>query len=434
MLRLPVTGTFALVLASLLLVAAAPARAHQSSIAYSEIAVDGRDLDYTLQIASTDLYEAIGIDKDRPVTRSEVEAGRARLFDYLAAHLHVREGQSFDKSDCPAEPGGLEFIDKEGGFFAAAKLHFRCPRTVEKASIRYDLFFDLDPRHQGIARVTFAGDDEGKERQQIFRDSARTVEISRDLSVWDHARDYLVLGIEHIFTGYDHIAFLFGLLAVCGAHGLRRGARRILGVVTAFTLAHSVTLISSALGFITLPSRLVEPAIALSIVYVGVENLVQPEPRHRWLLTFGFGLIHGFGFASVLKEIGLPSKGVWLSLLSFNVGVEIGQLAVVAAVLPLLSMIARPRPLSAMAARAGEWLLVAFAAAATFLLFRAFHAAGVPLAVVVFVGAPLLYGLGRRYGYDRVVRLGGSAVISALAAFWFFERVNEHALLRGILG
>src|SRR5262249_52185453 len=141
---------------------------------------------------------------------------------------------------------------------------------------------------------------------------ARTVTARRDLTAWDHARDYLALGVEHIFTGYDHIAFLFGLLVIAGAAGLRRGARQGLAVVTAFTLAHSVTLIASALGFLALSPRLVEPAIAVSIAYVGVENLVVARPRLRWLITFGFGLVHGFGFASVLREIGLPSRGLLL--------------------------------------------------------------------------------------------------------------------------
>ena len=367
------------------------------------------------------------MERDRPVTRDEVSAGRERLFAYIDSHVHV-EVRSADGSGipCKAIPGDLSFIEKVNGFFAAAHLTFRCPRAIEEASIRYDLFFDLDSRHQGIARIAFGS---GEGREQVFRADARTLPIRRDLSLWDHVRDYLLLGVEHIFTGYDHIAFLFGLLVIAGAHGLRQGARRILAVVTAFTLAHSVTLILSALGLVTISSRVVEPAIAVSIAYVGVENLVNPTPRFRWLLTFGFGLIHGFGFASVLREIGLPSRGLLLSLVSFNVGVEIGQLAVVAAVLPLLSLVTKRDRL-----RLWEILAAVAGALATFTLFHHFDVSPVPLGILVFVGAPLLVGLGRRYGYDRVVRIGGSSVIAALAVMWFFERVLGRSVFGGWLG
>jgi hypothetical protein len=402
---------------------ASPALAHQSSVAYSDLVVSGREVACTVQISSRDLYEAVGVDRDREVTRAEVEAGRAQLFAYLLGHIHVAEGPA----DCPGEPGELTFVDKLDGFFAAAHLTFRCPRAIERATVRYDLFFDLDARHQGIARIAF-GDEEG--REQVFTAAARTVELRRDLGVWDHVRDYLVLGVEHIFTGYDHIAFLFGLLVIAGAGGLARGAREVLKVVTAFTVAHSLTLISSALGWVAIGSRLVEPAIAVSIAYVGVENLVQPHPRRRWLLTFGFGLVHGFGFASVLREIGLPSKGLLLSLLSFNLGVELGQLAVVAAVLPALALVvegARGAPPPARVVVAAAAILIAGFLSTLFGVERG------PLLGVLLAGS-LLVDAGGQAGYDRAVRIGGSIAITLLATFWFFERVAGRALFGGALG
>jgi hypothetical protein len=405
------------------LLAAAPARAHQSSVAYSDLAVNGRELAYTVEISSRDLYEAVGVQSDREVTRAEVEAGRERLFGYLTAKIHVRSGGA----ECPSSPGDLEFRDKLDGFFAVAHLAFACPRAIERATVRYDLFFDLDPRHQGIARIDFG---DGEEREQVFRETAREIELRRDLSVWDHVRDYLVLGVEHIFTGYDHIAFLFGLLVIAGAGGLGKGAREVLKVVTAFTLAHSITLIASALGAVTLPSKIVEPAIAVSIAYVGVENLVLPRPRRRWLLTFGFGLIHGFGFASVLREIGLPEKGLLLSLVSFNVGVELGQLAVVAAVLPALALVvdgARRTPsLSALGVAAVATLLAGA-------LSTWFGVGREPLTLVV-MAALVLIDCGGMLGYDRAIRLGGSTLITVLAILWFFERVCGRMLWGGALG
>ena len=145
---------------------------------------------------------------------------------------------------------------------------------------------------------------------------------------------FLRLGIAHIWTGYDHLLFLFGLLLVC------RSFRSIIGIISCFTLAHSITLALATLGIVNLPSSLVEPAIAASIFYVGVENLARrgAEPKGRWALTFGFGLIHGFGFASALRELGIGSNGhgIAMPLLTFNLGVEIGQVTIAAIVLPIV--------------------------------------------------------------------------------------------------
>jgi hypothetical protein len=147
------------------------------------------------------------------------------------------------------------------------------------------------------------------------------------------------LGVKHIFEGIDHLAFLLALLLVGGT------LRRVLLMVTAFTVAHSLTLGATALGFITLEAgaaRWVEALIALSIIYVAVENLVLRQHRHRALITFLFGLVHGFGFASVLRGYGL-GEAVVSGLLGFNLGVELGQAVVVAALLPLVRM-AQRRP------------------------------------------------------------------------------------------
>jgi hydrogenase/urease accessory protein HupE len=145
---------------------------------------------------------------------------------------------------------------------------------------------------------------------------------------------FLRLGIAHIWTGYDHLLFLFGLLLVC------RSFRSIVGIISCFTVAHSITLALATLRVVNVPSSLVEPMIAASIVYVGVENLVRrgAEPKGRWALTFGFGLVHGFGFASVLRELGVGANGHSLAmpLFTFNLGVEVGQVTIAAIVLPVV--------------------------------------------------------------------------------------------------
>jgi hydrogenase/urease accessory protein HupE len=145
--------------------------------------------------------------------------------------------------------------------------------------------------------------------------------------------NFLILGAKHILTGYDHLLFLFGLLLAV------RGLASSLSIITSFTIAHSITLAAATFNLAQIPSRIVEPLIAASIVYVGIENLLRSgAPKARQLVTFGFGLIHGFGFASVLREMGIGegAGGVALPLLSFNVGVELGQLVIAAAVLPIV--------------------------------------------------------------------------------------------------
>ena len=177
-------------------------------------------------------------------------------------------------------------------------------------------------------------------------DAAKAISPTREARAGDPARArvsfwaFLKLGVEHILTGYDHLLFLLGLLVAC-----RRFSTMAL-VITCFTLAHSVTLALAALDVVSLSPRVVEPLIAASIVFVGVENLLRrDEPRWRWALTFVLGLVHGFGFAGVLREAGLGSSGAPLlvPLFSFNLGVELGQIAVAAVLLPLLWKL-RDRP------------------------------------------------------------------------------------------
>lgn len=145
--------------------------------------------------------------------------------------------------------------------------------------------------------------------------------------------DFVQLGLRHIFTGYDHLFFLFGLLLVCSRW------RQLMVIVTCFTVGHSLTLALATLNVVNLPPRLTEPLIALTILFVGAENIWRrgTEPRGRWALTLLFGLVHGFGFANVLRELGVGADGRGIAgpLLGFNLGVELGQLVFAAVVLPV---------------------------------------------------------------------------------------------------
>ena len=177
---------------------------------------------------------------------------------------------------------------------------------------------------------------------------------------------FLSLGLEHILTGYDHLLFLFGLLIVGG--GFWSAAR----IITSFTVAHSITLALATFDVVRIPTAAVEPLIAASILYVGVENLTGRNLRRRWLLTFGFGLVHGLGFASVLLELGIGAGNALIPLLAFNLGVELGQIAIAAMVLPLILRAARHRGFAVRFATAGS--LVVTLAGAFWLFERVFLA------------------------------------------------------------
>lgn len=157
-------------------------------------------------------------------------------------------------------------------------------------------------------------------------------------SLWAGSSEFIALGVKHILIGYDHIAFLLALIVI----GL--SVREVLKIITAFTIAHSITLLLAALQIVRLNSRLVETVIALSICYVALENLFRKEVNYRWLLTFGFGLIHGFGFASVLQDFIVGRSNLVLSVLSFNIGVEIGQLMIFLVLLPVLHLLKSRMP------------------------------------------------------------------------------------------
>lgn len=217
---------------------------------------------------------------------------------------------------------------------------FRCP--AGELELRYDLLFATDPDHRLFASVMGAAS-AAPRHSSVLHQHRRTLRLDgREAGL--QASSFFALGVMHILGGTDHVLFLIGLLLIIPlAHS---GARRrpllyLLQVITTFTLAHSLTLGATALGWIDLPSRAVEATIAVSICYVAIENLFWPQSPLRLPLVGIFGLVHGLGFAHVLAETPLPSEGQLLALASFNLGVEAGQLALVVALLPLGWLFAR---------------------------------------------------------------------------------------------
>jgi hypothetical protein len=217
---------------------------------------------------------------------------------------------------------------------ATVEIDFTCDASHGRLDISEDWRAFLGEHYQTLGNVrTPSG-----ERQVIFGEESRSITVDIDRTVATGWFDFVKLGIEHILTGYDHLLFLVALLATA------RGVWSVVRIVTAFTLAHTVTLSVAALGIVTIPDRIIEPLIAATIVWVALENLFAAAPdRGRWIWSFGFGLVHGFGFASALGELGLKGAALVRGLVGFNVGVEIGQLLFVAVFLPVLIGLARGR-------------------------------------------------------------------------------------------
>jgi hydrogenase/urease accessory protein HupE len=302
-----------------LLAAAAPydVHAHQTKLSSSRLALEGQEVRAELELNGIDLNVAAQLaltDAADQVLPDRLEAQKDRVFGYVLerATLSVAGGAA-----CEARP---ESIAAKGDHVVLT-LKYRCPAADRPLSYRVVLFHEVDPaaRHMVSvqARKSWIGLlGTGNPVLQIGGEPAGLGE-----TVWR----YFVSGVEHIAIGYDHIAFLLAVIV------LARRFWPLFAVVTAFTVAHSITLSLAVLEVVTLPSRLVEAAIAGSIVYVAAENFFVSDIRRRWWITFAFGLVHGFGFASVLREYGIPRDAVVPALAAFNVGVEIGQLLIVGA-------------------------------------------------------------------------------------------------------
>ena len=340
---------------------ARPAGAHQGSMTYLDAAVadDRSRIDLRLRMDVRDTAEPLDLPPEPTPADDHIVAHGADLLDYVLERIEVDTGDV----DCATSRHPVSILVQKGSRFAQLEWTVTCPRPVDVLAIDYDLFFDLDPQHTCNLVVRHRGEP-----------AIAPLQMDTPRFEWDLRGappgaflPFVRSGIGHIVGGFDHLAFLLGLLLVAGialdpdrrsrplppaagrpawGAGANLRIRPVASAIrytaliaTSFTVAHSITLAIAALGWMTLPSRLVESLVAVSIVWVAVDNLVRPEPGRRWLLTFGFGLIHGLAFASVLDKQ-LPPSDVAIPLLSFNLGVELGQLAVILLVVPVLHLLA----------------------------------------------------------------------------------------------
>jgi hypothetical protein len=344
--RVLVRFVSAIAVFAVIMAAAAPAAAHSAPFSYLDIVFEQDHINGTLVVHVIDAAHELGITPpERMMTGDVAERSRGALGDLLAPRLTLRTDRRLTIAWT-----SLEVLRDE----QALRLKFRIDEPVPGALVLQTNLFPYDPMHQTFLNVYEAD----KLRQQvIFNASSNEYTYYRGTTqgVLAVLGTFIPSGIHHILIGPDHILFLVGLLLLGGTWG------SLVRIVTAFTVGHSITLSLAALNLLTPPAYIIEPAIALSIVFVGADNLVRGDGRDlRAWAALVFGLVHGFGFAFVLREFGLPSEALGWSLFSFNVGVEIGQLAVV---LVVASALAAIRKRSAVAgsriAFAGSVLVIA---------------------------------------------------------------------------
>ncbi|HEX5069076.1 MAG TPA: HupE/UreJ family protein [Vicinamibacterales bacterium] len=344
-------------LALFVLFAPARAAAHPVPFSYLDLRLQPGAIDGTLVVHILDVAHDLSRARAEDLLDPAVAAGQ---FQALTTMLTGRLRILVDGQPAPIEWTRMDVAPER----QSLKLYFRVPAPAAVPSMQLSgRLFPYDSNHK-----TFVNVYEGDLLTQAILDSTKTTfdyfAGTRQGRIAVVGR-FLPSGIHHILVGPDHLLFLIGLLLLGGT------IRRLALIVTGFTVAHSITLSLAALNLVNPPSSIIEPAIALSIIYVGVDNLMVKTGRDlRPWIALAFGLIHGFGFANVLREMDLPSRALGWSLLSFNIGVELGQLAVVAVVATLLAGV------------------------------RSWSAA-----------------LGRR------VALAGSLAVIAAGGFWFVERV-----------
>ena len=358
----------------------APALAHKPSDSYLSLSVHERQIDGQWDIALRDLDFAIGLDADGngELTWDEVRAKHKEIAAYALSHLSLASGGGV----CPATVREQLIDDHTDGAYSVLRFGAVCADKISALSVEYRLLFDIDPQHKGLLKLQ----NRGLTSTAIFSPDTATQQFAvAETNRLKQFGDFLKTGVWHIWIGFDHILFLLSLLLPAvliwtdqrwrPAPSFKSAFVDVFKIVTAFTLAHSITLTLATLQVIALPSRWVESAIAVSVIFAALNNIFPMILKRRWIAAFGFGLIHGFGFASVLSDLGLPQTALLLALVGFNVGVELGQIAIVAVFLPL-----------AYALR-GSWF------------------------------------------YRRLILIAGSGLIALIAAIWFVERAFNLKLI-----
>lgn len=329
-----------LLLAVLALVfSAAFANAHLASDSYLRIELDAKgEVSGQWDIALRDLDAAVGLDAggDGLVTWGKLKAKRSEIEAYAFSRLSL--------GGCALHPSEFLVDYHAGNAYAAIRFRADCAQASGPRTLKYRLLFDLDPTHRGLLTIV---QPTGERSDVMSPDHAEAaLDLAPDSTI-DEIGRFIGFGVSHILLGYDHLLFVAVLLIMAA---FRRAARsgwkpldsfslvliETLKILTAFTLAHAISLTLAVLGVVDVPSRLVDPAVAITIMLAAIDNIWPILPRVRWTVAFGFGLIHGLAFASALGPMRLRPLGLALALGSFNIGVELGQLALALLLTPIV--------------------------------------------------------------------------------------------------
>lgn len=316
----------------------APATAHKASDAYLQLGRDAQGLSLRVDVALRDLDLVIDLDADGNAQLSwgEVKAAWPAIASYVGERLKV--------DGCALKAGAPALERRNDGSYAVLQFASAC-QPAQPPAIDYRLLREADPTHRGILRIDWPG------AEPVVRllDPGRPQAVAAP----PEPGSFLASGVHHIVTGYDHLLFLLCLLLPsvlqrtpqgwAPVERLRDAVLPVGAIVSAFTVAHSITLALASLKLVLLPAWFIEPAIAATIVLAALDNLRPIFGARRGIVTFLFGLIHGFGFANVLGELDLPPLAFATALLQFNLGLELGQLAIVGAVAAALFLL-RDRP------------------------------------------------------------------------------------------
>ena len=303
-----------------------PAQAHNAGVSTSALTIRGRTVNVEINALGLDYEKAAGvrlIEAGSGVVNPVALAVMApSVLAYVGDHVAVfTGGQPCSRTTATARSADTHVM---------VTMAWTCPAGDDDLRYRVTLFQDVDPTARHVAVI----DTEHGEREFVLDRTAPEINLSgAGSSTLQLVGRFIRAGIEHIFLGYDHIAFLLAVIL------WGRSLWPLVKVVTAFTLAHSITLCLAVLDIVRVPSSVVEPLIAATIVFVAAENFFVHDIRKRWRATFVLGLVHGFGFAGALREYGLPTDAVAPALAAFNIGVEIGQIAIVSLAFPLLLLL-----------------------------------------------------------------------------------------------
>ena len=368
------------------------AYAHKPSDSYLALSVQNNSTQTNIShnlatgqwdIALRDFDYALGLDANAnsEITWQEVLTKQNEIYAYALARLSIKNNQAA----CSLKPKQLLIDHHTDGAYAVIQFNVDCKKAINNLNINYTLFSELDPSHRGLLKLKyFTADKTGLNAKNytktaIFGPDNPTQSFTLSTpNRFNEFKEYVLEGIWHIWIGFDHILFLISLLLPAvlvysaktwqPAQHFKTTFIDVLKVVTAFTIAHSITLTLATLQVIELPSRWVEAAIAASVILAAVNNLFPYLIKRRWIAAFVFGLIHGFGFAAVLADLGLQKDALVVALIGFNLGVELGQLAILS----------------------------------------------------LFV--PAAFALRKSWIYKYIIFYGGSLIIIIIAAAWFIER------------